>query len=289
MKVFVVIAVFNRIEHTLECLRLLDKQDHKDFSTIVVDDGSTDGTAEQISKLYPQVIQVKGTGNWWWAKSMNKGFECALENGADVVITLNNDVIFNETLLSDLLDLHQQHPQKIVGCLNTTMDGRIFFAGIKKVSWWKAKEYKYYKAFSAPNYSLSGVHPTVCLNGRGTLIPAEALRQTQGFDAEHFPQYASDYDFILRAAKCGFESLISWDIRIQSVIEETGSGRSFICQPWRDFLRSFTNPHASTSARMLWYYYKRHAGVEMLSGLPLQFMRTVLAFYRKRNILEEAT
>ncbi|WP_430809901.1 MULTISPECIES: glycosyltransferase family 2 protein [unclassified Carboxylicivirga] len=287
MNVFVVIAVFNRIEHTLHCLSLLAKQRFSNFSTVVVDDGSTDGTAAQLTKLYPEVIQVKGSGDWWWAKSMNKGFERALLEGADVVITLNNDVVFDEWLIADLVKLHQRHPKNILGCLNTTMDGRIFFAGIRKISWWKAKEYKYYKAFSQPEQPMKGVRPTQCLNGRGTLIPAEALRKTKGFDDAHFPQYASDYDFTLRAVRFAYPSLICWDIRIQSVIEETGKGRSFICQSWGDFLRSFNDPHASSSLRMLWHYYKRHAGWQAISGLPLQLLRSMVSFYRKRNILEE--
>jgi len=289
MKVFVIIAVFNRIEHTLHVLKCLEAQSFQEFDVVVVDDGSSDGTTQIIQKQFPKVILVQGDGSWWWARSMNEGFKLALAKGADVLITLNNDVNFNKELIASLLHLHRQKPKSLIGCLNIVVKKQkyIFFSGIKAISWWKAKEYKYHKAFTLLDKPLRGLHASKCLNGRGTLIPVEVFNAIGLYDNKHFPQYAADYDYTLRAARSGFKSWISWDNTIESFIEETGAGRSFIRQSWRRFMRSFFNPYASTSWRMFLYYYYRHAGIQLITGLPCQFGRILFAFYRKRHVVEE--
>ena len=64
--VFVVIAVHNRRVITSQCLEKLQKQSYNPVKIIVIDDGSTDGTAEMIRKDYPNVIILIGDGNFWW-------------------------------------------------------------------------------------------------------------------------------------------------------------------------------------------------------------------------------
>lgn len=286
MKVFVVIAVHNRIKFTLNCLQLLSEQTYKKFDVILVDDGSEDDTEQKVIEAFPNTIIIQGTGEWWWAKSMNAGFNYALENGGDIVITLNNDTCFAEDLIGALLSIHQQRPQSIIGCLNTVKkeEEYIFFSGIHKICWWKAKEYKYHKAFSNKGDE-NGLHPTVCLNGRGTLIPISVFKNIGLFDHIRFPQYAADYDFVLRAVNARVESLISWDVIVRSYIEETGKGRSFIPQSPLEFLKSFSNRYSATSMRMWTNYYFKHAGWQAIPGLICQFLRLYYSFYNKRNLI----
>jgi GT2 family glycosyltransferase len=288
MKIFVIIAVHNRKFHTLQCLQLLKNQTYTDFGVVLVDDGSTDGTQEEVKRYHPEIDILKGDGSWWWTKSMNKGFERAIELGADIVITLNNDVVFNGKLIENLINLHHQYPTAIIGALNLIKKEKeyIFFAGLKDIKWWKAKEIKYYEAFTPVDEKLTGLYPTKCLNGRGTLVPVSIFKDINGYDAENFPQYASDYDLTLRAREKGYECLISYDIAVFSYVEETGKGKSFIKQSWRDFFKSFKNPYSTTSLKMWRKYYCNHApkGFKTL-GFIIQVARTILAFARKRNIL----
>ena len=288
MKIFVVIAVFNRKAYTLQCLQLLQKQTYTDFEVVVVDDGSTDGTSEEINRYFPEVVIVKGTGDWWWTKSMNEGCKAAIDKAADVIITLNNDTIFNSKMIEGLLKLHQQNQDAMIGCLNIVKKERdyIFFSGIKDIVWWKAKEVKYHKAFTLMDERITGLYPTKCLNGRGTLIPVHMFKKIGGYNLS-FPQYASDYDLALRVQKAGYRCLISYDIRVRSYIEETGAGKSFVKQTTRNFLNSFKNPYSQTSLKMWFRYYKDHAPKAVFFvGFMMQQLRTIYAFYKKRNLLE---
>lgn len=287
IKVGVVLAVHNRKAHTLQCLQLLHEQSYKEIQIVMVDDGSSDGTNEAVSSAFPKVHIIKGSGHWWWARSMNVGFHKALALGVDVVISMNNDTLFSTTLISELVQWHLETPTKVLGCLNTIEKDQsyVFFAGVRKISWWIAKEFKYIKAFNPLTESLKGIHPTVCLNGRGTLIPRTVFETIGFFDALHFPQYAADYDFALRAVKANFGCLINWDIRVSSAIEDTGKGRSFIRQSWGQFYKSFFNPYASTSIKMWWHYYRKHGGIVWPIGFVMQLLRLSLAFHKKRHLL----
>lgn len=289
MRVCVVIAVHNRVKYTISCLELLAKQTYKEFDVVLVDDGSEDDTEKEVIKRFPNTIIIKGSGDWWWAKSMNAGFSYALENAADLVISLNNDTVFSEDLIGDLLLVHQRHPASIIGCLNTIKKGDeyVFFSGIQKITWWNAKEHKYHKPFSKKADGLKGLHSSVCLNGRGTLIPTSVFKKIGLFDQAHFPQYAADYDFVLRAVKVGVECVISWDIIVRSFIEETGKGRSFVKQSPVDFLKSFNNKYSATSMRMWLNYYFKHAGWQAIIGFVCQVLRMMYSFYRKRNLLSD--
>lgn len=288
MRIFIVIAAHNRKDYTLECLRLLSNQTLNDFEVVLVDDGSTDGTYADVQSEYPQVHVIRGTGNWWWTHSMNEGFKYAVRNNADIVITLNNDTQFESDLVQQLVGMHNQFPQALIGCINTVKKGEeyIFFSGVKHIVWWKAKEYKYHSSFQKYDSGLTGNHPSMCLNGRGTLIPVSVFKKIGYFDETHFPQYASDYDFSLRTLKAGFQVLISWDIKIQSILETTGEGRTFMPQSWRNFLGSFNNQYAASSWRLWWYYYRKHAGWQAIFGLPLQYFKLCYSFSRKNKRME---
>ncbi|MEL6945455.1 MAG: glycosyltransferase, partial [Bacteroidota bacterium] len=84
----------NRKDITLKCLsRLKALGDLTRYSVIVVDDGSTDGTYEEIYESYPTVILLKGDGNLWWTGAIRMGMEYAYKQDADYIIWLNDDTL----------------------------------------------------------------------------------------------------------------------------------------------------------------------------------------------------
>ena len=65
--IYIIIPVYNRKALTLACLENLQNNgDLQKYQVIVVDDGSSDRTSEEVKVNYPKVIVLQGNGNLWW-------------------------------------------------------------------------------------------------------------------------------------------------------------------------------------------------------------------------------
>lgn len=88
----IIIPVHNRRETTLRCLRALAADEVFSWATVmVVDDGSSDGTADAVTREFPAVAQLRGDGSWWWGGAIRRGMAWALTAGAERVFWLNDD------------------------------------------------------------------------------------------------------------------------------------------------------------------------------------------------------
>ncbi|HEX8530399.1 MAG TPA: glycosyltransferase, partial [Cytophagales bacterium] len=114
---YVVIPVYNRWHYTKACLEALRKQTFRAFRTVVVDDGSTDGTAGRLAEAFPEVTVLLGSGNLYWTAAVNLGIAHALAGGADRVVTLNNDTLPPPDFLVQMHGQSLAHPNALLGPL----------------------------------------------------------------------------------------------------------------------------------------------------------------------------
>ena len=66
MEISLIISTFNRKDLLLPLLYILEKQSLKNFEVIVADDGSTDGTPEEVKKIMNKLsydLQIVSQGN----------------------------------------------------------------------------------------------------------------------------------------------------------------------------------------------------------------------------------
>lgn len=87
-KISIIIPNWNGKHFLKNCLESLKKQTFQDFETIIIDNGSSDGSVEYIKNYYPEVIIEQFSENKGFSIAINKGIE--LSNG-NYIFLLNND------------------------------------------------------------------------------------------------------------------------------------------------------------------------------------------------------
>lgn len=227
-KIFVVIPVHNRLHLTIKCLKSIEKQTYKKFKTIVVDDGSTDGTPDYIRKHFKWVKIIQGNGNWWWSKSMNKGVETAFKEirPGDFILSMNNDCFFDKNYFRNIIRSSQENGRAVTGSLilDAHDKKRVIDAGVHIV-WQKgliygvadkiSKDIKFYT-------DRKFIKDQDTLPGKGTLIPAEVFNKIGKFRSHLLPHYIGDYEFFCRAKKYNYDLIVSSSAKLYNFSDQTG-------------------------------------------------------------------
>ncbi|MEP6985279.1 MAG: glycosyltransferase family 2 protein, partial [Chloroflexota bacterium] len=91
--VSIIVLNYNGRQDTMACLRSLEHLTYSRASTILVDNASSDGTAEAVRLAYPNVTVMETGANLGFTGGNNVAIKYALDHGADYVLLLNNDTI----------------------------------------------------------------------------------------------------------------------------------------------------------------------------------------------------
>lgn len=216
----IVIPVFNRKDYTRACLKSLQAQSNSSFKVIVVDDGSTDGTAEMLREEFPQVEVLKGDGKLFWTAGVNMGIRHALKLGAELIMTMNNDVLAEERLIEKMYYWHSQKPAALLGALELDAATHKPLFGGERLNWLFNTIDEVLPTLPAD--AQKGLHRVTHLPGRGLLIPRTVFEKIGLFDQHRLPHYMADYDFTHTARRAGFELFVNYDARLLTYPEESG-------------------------------------------------------------------
>jgi glycosyltransferase involved in cell wall biosynthesis len=277
---FVIIPVHNRRDLTRQCLMDLRAQDCQSFSVIVIDDGSTDGTAEMIRDAFPETILLQGDGNLWWTRAVNLGVREALRRGAQVVMTLNDDVRIRTDFVGVMLDSMCDRPRTIVGAAAVNGGtGEMFFRGARW-DWVRMAGRVPAAAESAPPAIIEGIDVLV---GRGLAIPVEVIRVAGPFAEDRLPHGLADMDFVMRAVHCGFRAACQTVSPVQTS-PETTTGNELISQrSLRNYWRHMTGIKGAGNLRFLFWFVVRNCPVWLVPwSLAVGLTRVVAGYWRPR-------
>ena len=217
--IYIIIPVYNRKKITRQCLKSIENQTIKDFSTIIVDDGSNDGTSEMIMAEFPHVTLLRGDGNLWWTKATNLGVKYALQNGAEYILTLNDDTILFEDYIEKMIYWAFKKNEALLGSFAYDYKTKQPIYGGEIINWKKGKSDFLLEQLKPDEFN--GLHKVSHYPGRGLLIPAKVFSQIGFYDEKHFPQTASDDDFTHRAVKNGLEIYCNYDAKLYVIVEES--------------------------------------------------------------------
>lgn len=287
--VFIIVPVFNRIALTLKCLQSVVGQSYHDYRVIVVDDGSTDGTAEKIHTAFPNFTILKGDGNYYWTKSVNTGILC-IENEMtenDFVLHINNDTEFGPDYIDNLLKFHDKYPNSIVGSLSYDPDSKeVSHLGMFYNYWLPLKKSNFredeidIKRLAGRDYLRSDN-----ISARGLLIPGYVIKKIGLLDETNFPQYRSDEDYALRCRKAGINVYIATSAMVVNSRVNTGYDHTIHDVSWKKFYKSMFSLLSTNNLAIRWRWAKKNSHIPVIY-FPADVAILILGFgksivYRK--------
>ena len=254
--IYIVIAVHDRLAATLECLACIAEQTYTAYQVVLVDDGSTDGTADAVMRKYPNTKIITGDGNLWWTGAMAKGIEYILPEAAanDYVLSLNNDVTFQPDYLQSLVNTSQQRQNAVVGslCRDVLPPHEVFDAGIT-MRW-----YKYVYGQLTYNDQIAVADQIDTISGRGVLIPVSVIQQIGNFDYRYLPHYGADYEYGFRVKRANIPMVVDYHAVVYLKNELTGFRPTAEVLSYRDQWRrlfSIKSPaNVIVHLKLIWRY-----------------------------------
>ncbi len=231
-RVAVVVPVHNKLPLTLRFLESFRQVDYPNYTMVLVDDGSRDGTGEALARDYPQVVRLEGDGNLWWSGGTNKGVRYALQAGYDYVLTINNDTLVAPDFLSNMVATALDHPRCIVGARINFLDRPQTIWSIGAYSNWSTGvilQCGYHGGSEEEVIPLlKSPHPVEMLTGCGTLVPAECYRELGLYDERWCPQYHGDTEFAMRAGRQGYQVLVELDALVWNDTQNTSTNKNLL-------------------------------------------------------------
>jgi len=259
----ILIPVHNGFEYTRKCLDNLqqilpDESGPFVFRNIVIDDGSTDSTAQWIRENHPDAVVLSGDGNLWWSGAINLGAKYAIDNlGADYVLLWNNDIEIKTDYFSRLTEIIS-HSDK-----NTIIGSKIYCDSLFTRVWSAGGIFNPFTGDWHMIGSLQDDQPdwqkvmeVDWLTGMGTLVPKDVISKTGYWDSENFPQYYGDTDFTLRAKIHGYKIKVYPQLKI---INDTSNSGIKVINNWSEMKTALTSIKSINNISINYKFFRRHS------------------------------
>jgi GT2 family glycosyltransferase len=266
--VAVIIPNYNGKKYLADCLKSLQKQTFKDFCVIIVDNASTDGSAEQVANA--EIIRL--TENTGFANAVNVGIRRASEVEAKYAFLLNNDTRCDEGAIEALVKTLDKHP-KIFSAqakmLQFKDTGKVDDAGdyYCALGW----AFSPSKDRDSAKYSKRTSITSSCAGA--AMYRMEVFEKIGFFDDVHFC-YLEDMDIGYRARLYGYHNVME----PEAIVYHAGSASSGS--------RYNTFKVELTAANNLYLIYKNMPFLQVLINLPLIVIGLLIKhiFYTKKGL-----
>ena len=196
--VSVVILTWNGAAYIKDCLTALLAQEYPQFGAIVVDNGSSDGTADLVAKEFTVVKLVRNGRNLGFSAGNNVGLRVAT---GDVLVLLNQDTRVHPGWLAALALPFNEPDVGIVGSKLLYPDDTIQHAG--GYLYGSRGLTGHVGRHAEADGQLSRLADTDFVTGAAVAISRETLAQIGPLDEGFAPAYYEDIDWCYRARSAG--------------------------------------------------------------------------------------
>lgn len=222
VNVSVVIPTYNGQHLLVKHLPNVAKALHPNDEIIIVDDASTDNTAEWIEQQVP-LYDKKQIALRLVAHETNQRFAAAVNTGVTAaknpyVFLLNNDVSpLSKDILSALLPWFEDPDMFAVGCAEVhedTPNAQVFGRGTG--NWQRGLLLHWYDPDQTSNQ-------TLWTAGGSMMLDREKFQELGGMDTLFYPAYEEDRDLSYRALKHGWKLVFEPSARVLHQHETTNA------------------------------------------------------------------
>ena len=201
--VTLVILNYNGIRYIKNCLDSVLATDYPNFKITVIDNASTDGSAEFIEENYPEIKLMKFQKNYGFAKAYNLALKSI---NSKYMALLNNDIEVEPDWLEKLV-LHMEKDEKAAAA-NPKM---LFIQDRKRINAAGGCCDIYGVGWNRGNGEIDRgqydkVEEVFYANGAAMLIREKAWKEVGPFDERYF-LYGEDLDWCWRARLKGYKIL----------------------------------------------------------------------------------
>lgn len=229
MNTFVVIVTYNGARWIRLALDSLRKS-QMPCIPVVVDNASTDDTAEIIRNEFPEVKLLLQSHNSGFGRGNNIGISYAIRSNAEFIFLLNQDAYVTASTLASLTAFLQSHPDYgIVSPLHCSPD----------LSSLDPQTQRRYLQGYAPQYlsdacvgSVKEYYDIYGINAAAWMVRSTVFKKTGGFDPLFF-MYGEDDDLMARFNHFGLKFALLPTCRIVHLRAKSDRGkRSVFSELW---------------------------------------------------------
>lgn len=203
-RICALITSHNRRSETLSAIDALARQQGVDLEIVLLDDASTDGTAEAVAASHPSVKLLHGTGTLYWNRGMVSAYrsiESELEQFSGLLL-INDDTTISDGAIGQMVDTLNDLPAAsiVVGSTVEPVSGSLSYGGVK----WRVR----FGRVSTEVVTPARI-PIPCdtFNANCVLLTTAAIK-TVGFLDPTFTHSMGDFDLGLRAKTLGVQTWV---------------------------------------------------------------------------------
>ncbi len=203
-QVSIIVPVYNKWVYTAACLRsLLEVKGKFSFEVIVVDDQSSDETAEYLANI-DGLIHLRNKRNLGFVGSCNRG---ARHARGEFLVMLNNDTQVLEGWLDELIDTFEREPLAgLVGARLVYPDGSLQESG--GIVFNDGSGWNYGRGKQAENPEFLFLREADYCSGACIALKTKYFQEIGAFDERYAPAYYEDTDLAFRVRESGFKVFI---------------------------------------------------------------------------------
>ena len=281
-RIAAVVLNWNSAADTLECVASLQANNEPRLSVIVVDNGSTDSSWEELQQAATaDTILIQSGANLGYAGGNNVGIRAALNNRADYIWILNNDTVVHPLCLTELLraaEIHQARAGIFVPKILQKDGSRttVFYAGGGYD--WVRGQASHWRFGAQDDEHFEASCDVIFATGTSLFVRREVFEQIGLLDERYF-LYWEDVQFSRRALHGGYKICFVPTARVwhrgMASSKQYGHRSS---TPTYDYY---------TMRNRLWYIREEHRGWTWVSAyvwtMPLLLGEIARIFLQREN------